>query len=713
MIAFCYYLFVKSYKGGVKGNSGEIFCGILTLIIIIITLTDKIVLNVSVVDDALKSTQGNLYNVYGVFSGAFFVYSAFLFYKSYRQEKNQVTKTQMLYMFIGSVISISITFVTNLILPVLGFKEIRALGPFGLSFFIFFTYYSIIRYRFLSSKLLLSRFAYALLVALVPYSVFHLVVFIQEKIWGSVYHNGALISGYIYAVIFIFVFSVANKQINALIKKIFYFNDVDIQVEKARFVRIIETTLDVEVILDLVIKVLEKVFKTEVSVLVLNGEKIIPGYEEFNRFKLDKDEIQAVINWKIPLIRDELIYQKQRPKGIIKLFLEKKIQCLFPILMSQNIPWTLFILIGDKNESNSYSIQDIEYINSISSLTSVALQRSYLHIQVMQFNETLKDKVEQATADLREKIKELEEARKKENDLIDIMGHELRTPATVVKMNVDLLTNWLNKVKEQILEPKNIDDFHHYTKRIKQSIDNEIKIINTLLASAKLEGNRLVLMKVPVNTINAIELGIEGQRENVEKKGLKLIFEKPKDADKFPLAFADKGRFQEIVDNLISNATKYTDEGQIAITASHDKDYIKISVKDTGKGIAKNDISKLGKKFFRTNQYLNTDKEDSATQLVRPGGTGLGLFVVFGLVKAHGGEISVESELGKGSTFTFTIPIAHGASEEVNKGLFTGNQFDRIRMQMQNEASNKEISHSKGKNSNESDIFAHEIHTMD
>ncbi len=104
----------------------------------------------------------------------------------------------------------------------------------------------------------------------------------------------------------------------------------------------------------------------------------------------------------------------------------------------------------------------------------------------------------------------------------------------------------------------------------------------------------------------------------------------------------------------------------------------KVKISDTGIGIPKRDIKNIGKKFYRSNQYIAPNGK--GTSLVRPGGSGLGLFVTFGLVREHGGKVEIESQFGKGSTFSFTIPLLKGEMRDEpldKKGLFSGDMFEK------------------------------------
>lgn len=115
-----------------------------------------------------------------------------------------------------------------------------------------------------------------------------------------------------------------------------------------------------------------------------------------------------------------------------------------------------------------------------------------------------------------------------------------------------------------------------------------------------------------------------------------------------PSVLFDQNRLSQVLDNLISNSIKYTDQGTVTVTAALDGPTVKVEVKDTGDGIKAEDISKLFSKFEQLGKGKSGEKK----------GTGLGLVITKGIVEAHGGKIWVHSEgLGKGSTFGFSLPL--------------------------------------------------------
>ena len=117
------------------------------------------------------------------------------------------------------------------------------------------------------------------------------------------------------------------------------------------------------------------------------------------------------------------------------------------------------------------------------------------------------------------------------------------------------------------------------------------------------------------------------------------------DSDLISNVFGDPDKIEQVIENLLSNAIKYTNEGQIAVSLKEHKNAVTVSVKDTGIGIAQEHLDRLFDRFYRTDKARSRDK----------GGTGLGLAVVKRILKAHESEVMVASEVGAGSTFSFTL----------------------------------------------------------
>ena len=234
-----------------------------------------------------------------------------------------------------------------------------------------------------------------------------------------------------------------------------------------------------------------------------------------------------------------------------------------------------------------------------------------------------------------------------------------------MKLNAQLL--------DQIIKKKDIKSLNKYVSRIQDGVEREIKLINTLLSSAKLEGDKIKLEPEEVDLKPEIEMSLHAYEKQAKQKGLKLIDKTP---DKIHHVFGDHARIVEIVNNLISNAVKYTERGSVTIESSEYGNVVQLDFIDTGAGIPEKDIPNLGKKFYRVQTYIDAENSDDVN-IVRPGGTGLGLYVVFQLVRKMGGDIHVKSEVGKGSVFSITLPKYVGQTSQ-NATTESLNMFERI-----------------------------------
>jgi signal transduction histidine kinase len=165
--------------------------------------------------------------------------------------------------------------------------------------------------------------------------------------------------------------------------------------------------------------------------------------------------------------------------------------------------------------------------------------------------------------------------KKNESEIIDILGHELRTPATVIKLNTQLL----EKFSEQIKEER--EEYDKYLSRINRAIEEQLKLMDTLLLSSGIEGNNIVLNLEKVNILERIKLSISAFEKEAKEKGIEIV---EKVDPNTPDILADKTSILEILNNLIGNAVKFTQKGSITIETFFDKDYVSYRYRDWDKG---------------------------------------------------------------------------------------------------------------------------------
>jgi signal transduction histidine kinase len=247
------------------------------------------------------------------------------------------------------------------------------------------------------------------------------------------------------------------------------------------------------------------------------------------------------------------------------------------------------------------------------------------------------------------KLKELDQLK---DDFVSSVSHELRSPLSAISGYVELLTS---KPLEQIVPEKRTKAFNI----IQESTSRLTGFINDILDLAKLKSGRVEVRKGPFSVKQAAEEILGLFAPLFEKK--KLQSYSYVDAS-VPVIQADEEKLKQVITNLVSNALKFTPEGgAISISCQDDPDKLTVSVSDTGIGIPKD---YLGQIFERFKQVPGTREKIGG-----PKGTGLGLAIAKGIVEAHGGKLWAESEMGKGSTFRFTLP-KFSTSDSVQAKIF-------------------------------------------
>lgn len=238
------------------------------------------------------------------------------------------------------------------------------------------------------------------------------------------------------------------------------------------------------------------------------------------------------------------------------------------------------------------------------------------------------------------KMKEAEDKLKEAMDMKDrfvsMTSHELRSPLAAIKGSIDLIADGLAGPLT--------DKQKHWLEVTKNYIARLNRVADDILTVQKLEAGKMVFEMLE-NDLNATILEVAAIMKNsTVQKGLDLVT----DLDtKIPKFIFDKDRIIQVLVNLINNAVKFTDKGCIRVSTSLDKDFAKISIADTGCGMSREEMPRLFEKF----EQLKNARERKS------GGTGLGLSIAKEIVLHHGGEIWVESEPDKGTTFHFKLPL--------------------------------------------------------
>lgn len=236
------------------------------------------------------------------------------------------------------------------------------------------------------------------------------------------------------------------------------------------------------------------------------------------------------------------------------------------------------------------------------------------------------------------KTKELEE--RLESLRIDFfanLSHEIRTPITLILSSLQLLSSKINKLEE------NNDDYNKYLSIIKQNSYRLLKLVNNLLDTTQINNGNFTYRPQNYDIVSFVENICMAASDFVKVNNMNIVFDT--DEEEKIISF-DLDNMERIILNLLSNAIKYgSDNGKIEVTINCTKD-VRISVKDNGIGIPKDKQNRVFERFGQVKNKMHTEWE----------GSGIGLFLVKSLVELNGGEIILNSELGKGSEFIIVLP---------------------------------------------------------
>lgn len=285
-------------------------------------------------------------------------------------------------------------------------------------------------------------------------------------------------------------------------------------------------------------------------------------------------------------------------------------------------------------------------LDEVSDLEKTLIQSYVVLVGIAIENAELFNKNVVITKQLTQANTKLADALKKEKDMMDIIGHELRTPLGAAR-NALLFLDTL-KQKGKMTDQK----YKQFMETAIRNIRREKEILETILQSARLDNDRIQFDPTDVNIQELIKQSFEGFGDMAKQKNLEVIL----DIEPRLTIRCDQVAIQQIVDNLASNAVKYTHKGSITIRIKKaENNKIRFEFIDTGEGLKPEDIPNLGKKFFRANTHLQTGGTIGGDLVPRPGGTGIGLYVIKGLLESMGSELKIESEFGKGSKFWFEL----------------------------------------------------------
>jgi signal transduction histidine kinase len=244
--------------------------------------------------------------------------------------------------------------------------------------------------------------------------------------------------------------------------------------------------------------------------------------------------------------------------------------------------------------------------------------------------------VNRTSEELGRLYEELQAASRHKSEFLANTSHELRTPLNAILGYTELI---LDKIYGEVP-----DRIREVLQRVQSNGRHLLGLINDVLDLSKIEAGRLTLSVAPYSLKEVVQTAVTATEALAAEKGLSL---EAIVADDLPAGEGDERRISQALLNLLGNALKFTERGEVIVRATAADDTFEVSVADTGPGIAREDQERIFEQFQQVDGSVTRKK----------GGTGLGLTISKKIIELHGGRIWVESEPGRGSTFRFTLPV--------------------------------------------------------
>ena len=387
--------------------------------------------------------------------------------------------------------------------------------------------------------------------------------------------------------------------------------------------------------------------------------------EEMNPRKIGDGLTSKIIMTGEPLLINKDLSMKHEEMGISQMGVPASSYLGVPIPEGDEIIGVLSV--QSTEQENRFNENDQRLLTTIASSVGVALRNAQLF-----------EDVEQAKMEAEKASKIAEKANEAKSAFLSTVSHELRTPLTSVLGFAKIIKKRLNEKIFPIVDqadPKTAKTINQVNENLQVVISEGERLthlINDVLDLAKIEAGRMEWNQEKVSLPEIVERAVSATTSLFDQKDIKLH---KKIDNNIPDIIGDPDKLIQVVINLFSNAVKFTENGGVTCKVYQKDNEVIVSVSDTGIGIAAEDYGVVFEQFKQVGGDTLTDK---------PKGTGLGLPICKEIIEHHGGHIWVESKVGKGSTFSFALPViaTESISETVGQPIHLNELVKQLKEQM-------------------------------
>ena len=575
--------------------------------------------------------------LFGIFAVGYIILSSVvLVIKSFRGNDSS-RKTQARLAAVSLVGVFALIVVSNFILPsAFRINTLLFLAPFyGVILSLSFTY-SILKYHLFDLRVFAAR-AVAYILSLITITViFSLVAYgLAAVIFGpKALRFSQQVVYILMAALLAIVFGPIKSFFDKITDAFFFRHEYNPQVALDKLGDIVTGNVNAKAIASKTLAVLNDTLKSEFITLVIVDSNHTISLEH-TVGKPPKDVMTALEVLRKRHNHGLFISDLSVDRPLTETLLNEGIAVGATLLTNDKTIGYLFM--GVKVSGQPYNRRDRDFIAVVVDELAVAMQNALRFQEIRAFNQTLQQKIDAETRELKLSNQKLQHLDESKDEFISMASHQLRTPLTSVKGYLSMVlegdAGTITEAQRKLLE-----EAFAGSQRM-------AFLIGDFLNVSRLRTGKFMLEKRSENLAKVIGEAIEQMRSTATSRSINLAYTAPA---QFPDMSVDAAKISQAVINFIDNAIYYSPEGStINIELTRQDGHANLKVKDNGIGIPKSEQHQLFTKFFRA---TNARK-------VRPDGTGIGLFMAKKVIIAHGGSVIFESKEGKGSTFGFSLPL--------------------------------------------------------
>lgn len=523
--------------------------------------------------------------------------------------------------------------------------------------------YAILKYRLMDLRIVFRKLFIYLGAATFTYAIFYLVLWAYTEFFGSAFNRNAYLVSLIVAPLFVAGFYGLNKVLQQFASKYLFTSLTNYQEAIAKLSTELNYYIQLNRVVDLIVSTIQDTMKLQRAGVLLIDQKDnvisykiakVIGFNKQNGISLVQDNFltRFLEKTRKPLVKDEIellirdsksASEKESFSSLRKHMTKIEAALCLPLIRQNKL--TGIIVLGPKISGDAYTNEDLDLLNTLANQASVAIENARFYREVQELSRNLEQKVAEQTKEIRKKNLYLQDLLKMKGEFLNIASHQLKTPISITRGYLSMILDGTIKGTKKRADA---------LEKAMAGIDRLNETVKDFLDASDLEGKDIELELEKTDLLKLVGSIVDGKEFLAKKKSLKLAFNEP--TKKLPLMNLDPSRLYEAISNLVDNGIFYTQKGGVTVDLDSDNNNAIIKVTDTGIGISAEEQKTLFTKFTRGKKAI----------LTKPDGSGLGLYISKRIIELHQGNIRLESEIGKGTTFIVTLPVSKRDKRDKN-----------------------------------------------